>query len=595
MVIGVCANVMAKGTGENERNTLAIFPFDITPQNPENAKTYKSNAESIAQSLTRRIEREKAFNKIVAITPQTLQAINFEEKFQRSGYTDTDTVLEAGRKQNASHVLAGNIIRLAQNKYFVTASILDVKSLQQIAGYYTFVDSLKGIDAIIPAIAKELANGAKRKVIEFPGLAITPFKSAEIMSEDMARVITHIFSCKLTNGKQFAILPRTESVEKVQEEHNRQGSGITDETGRVELGRGQNAQCVLSIGAQNLDGIVKMGADVLDINDGTIIYGEEKEDPLTLIENIKTTAEYLAQKLESGAAQAKTKWDAANKYQAALKKAADDKKAKEDAARMELDSAKDSARNYQAKLLESEQQNTILQNEKTALQIELNREKDARNAEREQARKSASQADANLKTKTDELQQTRNQLDTATKERDTARQDLATATQQRDAANQRVTQTEAELDRLRGIIAQLQSNQTTTAQQLIAANQQRDTANQQVKTLTEQNTNAQNRVSELARNFQAKDADLRIAQGKLNDANQEINNLKEQFNNRITALENSSKGIIEQKEKTESDLAKEKALTKSLDEQLKEAQQKAKEWEAKAKEWETKFNAAQKE
>jgi predicted nucleic acid-binding Zn-ribbon protein len=607
MVIGIVANAMGGGTGENELNTLAIFPFDITPVN-------KNAAESIALSLTRLIKKEKAFKDVVSITPQTLQAINFEEKFQRSGFTDTDTVLEAGRKQNASHVLAGNIIGLSPNLYFVTASILDVKSLQQIAGYYTFTDSLMGVDAVIPAIAKTLSNGAKRKVVEFPGLAITPFQGSEKnMDKRLERMATHIFACQLTNGKQFAVLPRTENVEQVQEEHKRQGSGTTDQSGKIELGRAQNAQCVLSIGVQMIESLVKMRADVLDINNGTEMYGYEKNDPLSSVDNIRKTAEDLAKMLESGADKAKNEWDAVNKYQASLKKAADDKKAKEDAARMELTSAKDLAKSNQTKLDAANSQIAMLQNEKAALQNELDLEK--KNYETLSAKSTYDQKEAEGK------------IYRLTQERDKAGADLAGANQRATELTAQLNTAKQQVNDLTGQLAGANQRTTELISQLNTAKQQAQTAGSELKAaqdratkaetdlqksradltganqritdltgelntakqqLAEQTRNAQS-VSQLDANLKAKDADLQKSRADLAGANQritdltgELNTAKQQAQSLSTQNTNAQKAISENNgrikaleeelQKSRADLAKEKALTTSLEAQLKAAQ-----------------------
>jgi hypothetical protein len=278
-----------------ENMTLAVFPFETFPK-------YEDAADAIAASVTQSIKQENSFGKILPITPQSLQAIRFEEYFQQySGYTDTDTIFEVGRKAGATHILAGYLIPLHNGSFFVTAEILEVESLRQIAGYYQFVDNIDAIDRDIPQIAQALTKGAKQNAPkQLPGLAVPPFASNEKIDEVSARIITHIISCELTNGNVYAVLPRTESVEKIQEEYQRQEEYVSEDKARV--GAGLNAQYVLSSYMQRYQNLYQMYMDVLDIRDGKSEFGvRDKVTYGSINQKTSKTVEALVKKFTSSA------------------------------------------------------------------------------------------------------------------------------------------------------------------------------------------------------------------------------------------------------------------------------------------------------
>jgi hypothetical protein len=57
----------------------------------------------------------------------------------------------------------------------VLVSILDVESLQQIAGDYREYKKIEDIDALIPEMAKKLAQSVQRDTSKLPGLSVPPF------------------------------------------------------------------------------------------------------------------------------------------------------------------------------------------------------------------------------------------------------------------------------------------------------------------------------------------------------------------------------------------------------------------------------------
>ena len=254
-----------------KKESLAMFPF--TGGNA-------SDGTAIVSSLSRQRPLRDAFNKVTLITQNTIAAMNYEQRFQRnSGLTDADTIFELGKQLNASHVIAGYITKLGERN-LVIVSIMDVESLQQIAGDYRAYRTIEEIDALIPDIAKKLAAAVPKNTTALPGLSVPPFNIATGVNQTDAMVLAQILSCDLANSGKYAILPRTDSIEKVMDEQRRQRTGVTDQERIKRLGKGRNAQYVLSGSVQRLGSLNKLAVDILDILDGSL-YGDSAEEQYT--------------------------------------------------------------------------------------------------------------------------------------------------------------------------------------------------------------------------------------------------------------------------------------------------------------------------
>jgi len=249
------------------KESLAVFSF---------SGGSATDGEAIASSLTRQAVLRNAFNRTTLVTQSTISAMNFEHDFQRDGLTDPDSIFELGKQLNASHVIAGYITGLGSDINIVIVSIMDVESLQQIAGDYRTYRTIEEIDRIIPEIAQKLAAGVVRDTSGLPGISVPPFNVLSGVNQNDAMVLAQIFACELANGNIFAVLPRTDSVETVIAEHQRQRSGVTDPERIRRLGAGRNAQYVLSGSMQRLGTLNKFAADILNIVDGSFIDGDEE-------------------------------------------------------------------------------------------------------------------------------------------------------------------------------------------------------------------------------------------------------------------------------------------------------------------------------
>ncbi|GHV78279.1 hypothetical protein AGMMS49944_00700 [Spirochaetia bacterium] len=246
------------------KDSLALLPF--TGGNA-------GDGDYIVGELARHRELRAAFsNKVTPVTNTNRAFMAFEQKFQRSGLTDADSIFELGKQLNASFVMAGYITKLS-DRNLVIVSILDVESLQQIAGDYREYKKIEDIDMLIPEMAKKLAQSVQRDTSKLPGLSVPPFAVANGVNASDAQTLAQILACDIANGNAYAVLPRTDSLEKVRAEHERARSGETDQERVKRLGAGRNALYVLAGSVTKLGALNKFAADVLDIKDFVLVDG----------------------------------------------------------------------------------------------------------------------------------------------------------------------------------------------------------------------------------------------------------------------------------------------------------------------------------
>jgi TolB-like protein len=242
-----------------KKDYLAIFPFTGGEER---------DGDYIASNLIRQAVLRNCFNNTRPITRAAIATMNFEQRFQRnSGLTDADTIFELGKAVGASHVIAGYITRLGDRK-LVLVSIMDVESLQQIAGYYKQYSTIEEIDRLIPEMATQLSRAVTRNTDGLPGLSVPPFVISPELNQNDAMTLAQILSCDLANAGKYAVLPRTDSLEKVLEEHKRQREGGSTDPERVKLlGKGRNAEYVLSGSVEKLgENLTQFATDILKIN-----------------------------------------------------------------------------------------------------------------------------------------------------------------------------------------------------------------------------------------------------------------------------------------------------------------------------------------
>jgi formylglycine-generating enzyme len=252
-----------------KKEKLVIFPF---------TGGEVRDGDYIAANLARKKVLKDCFKEVIPETWANKTTRQFEQRFQRnSGLTDADTIFELGKAVGASHVIAGYITRLGDQK-LVLVSIMDVESLQQIAGYYKRYDTIEEIDEPITEMADRLAQAVSRDTSGLPGLSVPPFVISPEIDQNRAMVLAQMLSCDLANAGKYAVLPRTDSLEKVKEEQRRQREDGSTNPERVKLlGKGRNAQYVLSGKVEKLgETVTQFAADILTMNGGQYLDAVEK-------------------------------------------------------------------------------------------------------------------------------------------------------------------------------------------------------------------------------------------------------------------------------------------------------------------------------
>jgi formylglycine-generating enzyme required for sulfatase activity/TolB-like protein len=256
--------LVAVSLSAQKKDSLALLPF--TGGN-------EGEGDYIVSEFARQRELRSAFNKVTLVTKTTQGFINFEHKFQRdSGLTDADTIFELGKRLNAEYVISGYITELG-GQNLVIVSILSVESLQLVAGDYRVFTSIEEIDPLIPDMARALAAGARRNTSGLPGLSVPPFEVTQQVNAADAQVLAQILAICVANGEKYAVLPRTDSLDMVLDEHQRQRTGETDQERVKRLGAGRNAEYVLAGSVGRLGSLTKFTADVLNIEDGSFMDG----------------------------------------------------------------------------------------------------------------------------------------------------------------------------------------------------------------------------------------------------------------------------------------------------------------------------------
>jgi TolB-like protein len=215
-----------------------------------------------------------------AIVPRTssVAAIMQEQQFQRtSGLTDTDTIARLGKLANADYVVSGHVARLG-NANLLLISIVNVVTMEQIAGDHRIYDAIEEVSGLLPEMAARIIESVRRRTYAQeaarPALAIPSLDiQDERVARDDAELLARILATEIANTHKYTVLPRTSTIETVIQEQGVQKSGLTERTTLAAIGKALNAQYVLSgtitnLGRQNL-----FTAQILDIETATLQPG----------------------------------------------------------------------------------------------------------------------------------------------------------------------------------------------------------------------------------------------------------------------------------------------------------------------------------
>jgi len=245
------------------RPTLGVLPF---------TGGAGQEGDVIASLFLNQRELRDVFN----VVPRTmaLSAIFTERQFQLSDLTDPDTIASLNRMLNADYVLSGNITRLGDRNLLI-ASIVNVETFQQVAGYHVTYRNIEEIIGLLPSMASGMANTARRQgVARPPSLAVIPFTHRAGVSAQDAETLAQILAIEILNTGRYAVLSRLSIIQAALREQGFQMLGYTDDAGMASLGRAMNADMVLGGSITGLGAVNLFMAQILNVEDGRVIEGD---------------------------------------------------------------------------------------------------------------------------------------------------------------------------------------------------------------------------------------------------------------------------------------------------------------------------------
>jgi TolB-like protein len=260
----ILAILMAAALQAQTKPRLGILPF---------TGGAGGDGETIAMLLSYQPEILNAFT----VVPRTsnINSIMAEQQFQRSGLTDSDTISDLGKQLNADFVVAGHIQKLG-DRNLVLITIINVESLQQIAGDYREYGNIEEIQELLPDMAQKLIAATRLDTSHLPKLAVLPFNIPQGVNVQDAEVLAQLLAIEVANSGIYAVLPRTSSIETAMAEQQIQRSGLTDPNSIKAIGQATNAQYVLAGDVRSLGNQNMFMASILNIEDASQMAGDSK-------------------------------------------------------------------------------------------------------------------------------------------------------------------------------------------------------------------------------------------------------------------------------------------------------------------------------
>jgi len=244
------------------RPVLGILPFT-------------GGAGGDGEAIATLISMEPGILNAFTVVPRTaaLNAIFAEHYFQLAGLTDSDTIAGIGRMLNADYVLSGNIRRLGDHN-LVIATIVNVETFEQVAGYHRTYGSIEEVFGFLPSMSRTMVDATiGRGVEDLPSLAMLPFTLAPGIDPLDAETLSMILAIEILNTGSFVVLPRTSTIQAALGEMDFQMLGYTEDARMAALGRAINADLVLSGGVHSLGALNIFTAQVLRVADGSVVLG----------------------------------------------------------------------------------------------------------------------------------------------------------------------------------------------------------------------------------------------------------------------------------------------------------------------------------
>ena len=258
----------------------AVFAFSQQQRRPVlGILPFTGGAGGDGEAIATLLSIEPGILENFTVVPRTaaLNAIFAEHYFQLAGLTDSDTIAGIGRMLNADYVLSGNIRRLGDSN-LVIASIINVESFEQVAGYHRAYRTIEEVRGFLPSMSRNMiVSTLGRASARLPSLAMLPFTIAPGIYAQDAETLSQILAIEILNTGEYVVLPRTSTIQAALSEMEFQMQGYTDDTGMAALGRAINADLVLSGGVHTLGALNIFTAQVLRVSDGSVVSGASRD------------------------------------------------------------------------------------------------------------------------------------------------------------------------------------------------------------------------------------------------------------------------------------------------------------------------------
>jgi curli biogenesis system outer membrane secretion channel CsgG len=238
--------------------TLGILPF---------TGGSGRDGDTIANLFANSIDLGREFR----VVPRTssIESIMKEQKFQRVGLTDSDTIAELGKQMGAAYVVSGHIARMV-DRNLLLISIINAETMEQIAGDYREYGAIEEIRRLLPAMAENIVASVQKKAAAAgEALAVLPLNIQDpAVAQNDAELLAQILSTEIAKTHRYEVLPRTKTIESVMREQEIQRSGLTNRDTMTAIGQATNAQYVLAGTITKLGSMNLFDAKILHISSG---------------------------------------------------------------------------------------------------------------------------------------------------------------------------------------------------------------------------------------------------------------------------------------------------------------------------------------
>ncbi len=192
-------------------------------------------------------------------------------------------------------MLLQGISKKIGSRNLVVASMTEIETLQQTAGYFSYYGDLSEmID--LREMAQTLINTTKNNASRFSDiLAVLPFEITVANQASLAdaETLAQILASSIANSGKYKVVLRTSTIEAIMKEQNLQRSDLTDSENVQRIGEALNADYVLAGFVSRMGNTTLMDAQILEVVSSDQVGGDNVryktiDDGLDLMAELST-------------------------------------------------------------------------------------------------------------------------------------------------------------------------------------------------------------------------------------------------------------------------------------------------------------------